>query len=315
MSASHGDASPKPSFPAAELPQGAKPFRRGSVRGVAVDIFVEHAAPNVWSAHRHDTWQVVIPFDPAICDATWWLPTGRRVQRRIQGGDVWILPPRWKHSQRWREYADVIVLYPDAEEVHRQFASLPKEARVASLNELVTGIPVIAELCLELREFAFEPPGKKDWRLAGAGTHLAALVLEALNLQTRQLPVRSSGVAGEVLARVKTYLDERKNDRVAVCAMAQELGISTRHLRRVFRRMTGKSPQEWVTAQKAARAKTLLRAGHNPKTVAIDAGFSDTRHLRRVLRMCYGVTPTAFVPDTRVRPVHPGSGPIVALPC
>jgi AraC-like DNA-binding protein len=299
---SPGTKPSSPEFPLTELPSGARPFGRRPVRGRDVDVLVEHLAPNIWSRHRHGTWQITIPFSPAVCDVTWWTPRGRKVQRRIGAGEVWILPPGWHHAVRWREQADVIVLFLAPEAVTAAAPTLQVEARVASLDQCASVAKIVVDLCLELRRFAPHPNGPGDWHVAGAGTLLAVVLLEAQVGRLRHSYQPSAGLPGRILAEVGRYLDERKNQRVAVAGMARALRISTRHLRRLFRRLTGKSPQEWVIGEKANRARTLLLAGHSPKETAAATGFSDTRHLRRVCRMCFGVAPSAFVPKAATGP-------------
>lgn len=270
-----------------------------------MDVLVEHLAPNVWSRHRHAAWQITIPFSPAVCDVTWWTPRGRKVQRRLAAGDVWILPPGWGHAVRWREQADVIMLFLDPVAVAQAAPSLRREVRITPLEQYASVANIIVDLCMALRRFAAQRSGPGDWHVAGAGTHLGAVLLEAHVGRQRHSYEPSSGLAARILSEVALYLDERRTQRVAVGAMARTLGISTRHLRRLFRRRTGKSPQEWVMGEKANRARTLLLAGHSPKETAAAAGFSDTRHLRRVCRMCFGVAPMAFLPKAATGPSRP----------
>lgn len=292
-------------FPPTELPAGAKPIARRCVRGRAVDILVLHLAPNIWAVHRHAAWQITLVFEPGVCEVSWWPPAGKKVRRRLQAGDVWILPPGWEHTVHWKEPGDVIVLYLDPAEIARSDWGLKKESEIVSFTELVAVENILAELCAELRIFGREPNGTSDWRVAGGGTHLAAVLLEAHLNRARHDYQRTSGLASRILREVREFLDAKKTQRVAVSAIARALGISSRHLRRLFRRLTGQSPQEWVTAQKATRAKKLLQEGHSPKETAFATGFSDTRHLRRVLRTCYGVAPMAFFPTQAVGPSRP----------
>jgi AraC-like DNA-binding protein len=261
--------------------------------------------PNIWPRHRHAAWQITILFEPGICDVSCWTSAGRKVRRRLQAGDVWILPPGWDHSVHWKESADVIVLYLDPNVISRPEWGLKRESQIVPFTEYVAVENVLAELCSELRCLGREPNGASDWRVAGAGTHLAAVLLEAHLNRSRHDYQRTSGLAARILKEVREYLERRKTERVSVAAIARALGISSRHLRRLFRRLTGQSPQEWVTSQKAKRAKELLQEGHSPKETASATGFSDTRHLRRVFRTCYGVAPMAFFPNQAVGPYRP----------
>lgn len=292
-------------FPPTELPAGSKPMARRCVRGRSVDVLVSHLSPNIWPRHRHPAWQITILFEPSICEASWWTSTGRRVRRRLQPGDVWILPPNWDHAVHWKEPADLIVLYIDPKEIARYGWGLKRVSQVKSLTQFVAVENTLADLCVELRTLGREPNGANDWRVAGVGTHLAAVLLEAHQNRSRNEYQRTSGLAARILKEVREFSESRKSDRIAVAAIARALGISSRHLRRLFRRLTGQSPQEWVISQKAKRAKELLQGGLSPKETASISGFSDPRHLRRVFRNCYGVAPMAFFPNQAVGPYRP----------
>jgi AraC-like DNA-binding protein len=153
-----------------------------------------------------------------------------------------------------------------------------------------------------LRQFARVANGPSDWRVAGAGTHLSAVLLDAHASHLRHDYRNLSGLASRLVAALNQALGKSRGTVVSLSSMAQSLGVSPRHLRRLVRRLTGKSRQEWISAEKAHRAKTMLLAAHTPKETAPATGFSDTSHLRRVLGKCYGAGPRAFAPTSPVGP-------------
>jgi len=210
------------------------------------------------------------------------------------GGEVWVLPPGWLHTSRWREPSEVIVLWIDDTRIKRSFGDLPINASFAQLTEYVAAVPNIAELCRELRHFASSPNGPDDWRIAAEGSHLATLLLKAHLMLTDGVFRPPSALVGGVLLRLKAHLAEHRHERVPLGKMARSLGVSDRHLRRIFRDAMGVSPQEWVIGEKVKQAAHLLVEGDSVKATVEKAGFTSDSHLHRAMLRVYGVSPSAF---------------------
>jgi AraC-like DNA-binding protein len=88
-----------------------------------------------------------------------------------------------------------------------------------------------------------------------------------------------------------------------VGTVAQQIGVSERHLRRIFDDAVGMSPKAFarmVRFQRAARAGQRSRAS-GWAAVAADAGYFDQAHLIADFRRITGTTPTAFM---RTLPSH-----------
>lgn len=95
------------------------------------------------------------------------------------------------------------------------------------------------------------------------------------------------------LARRATELLAHAN----VSAVADELGMSERHLRRVFRDAVGVSPKAFARLARFHRA--LRRASENRHaswaSIAAAAGYYDQAHLIDEFRAIAGVTPRALI--------------------
>ncbi|MCP4899002.1 MAG: DNA-3-methyladenine glycosylase 2 [bacterium] len=74
--------------------------------------------------------------------------------------------------------------------------------------------------------------------------------------------------------------------------LAVRLGVTDRHLRRVFRAEFGVSPVEYAQTQRLLMAKRLLADTTLPVTqVALAAGFSSLRRFNAAMRTHYGLSP------------------------
>ena len=76
--------------------------------------------------------------------------------------------------------------------------------------------------------------------------------------------------------------------------LCDRIGVSERHLRRVFEEGLGISPKEWLRQERMVAARTLLREGSPIKEVASDLGFTNPKVFSRDFQLYYGVKPTDF---------------------
>jgi transcriptional regulator GlxA family with amidase domain len=76
--------------------------------------------------------------------------------------------------------------------------------------------------------------------------------------------------------------------------LCDRIGVSERHLRRVFEDGIGISPKDWLRQERMVAARSLLRQGSPIKEVAIDLGFTTSKMFSRDFQLFYGLKPTEF---------------------
>ncbi len=79
-----------------------------------------------------------------------------------------------------------------------------------------------------------------------------------------------------------------------LASLCDRVGVSERHLRRVFEDGIGISPKDWLRQERMVAARSLLREGSPIKEVAIDLGFTTAKMFSRDFQLFYGVKPTDF---------------------
>jgi AraC family transcriptional regulator len=93
------------------------------------------------------------------------------------------------------------------------------------------------------------------------------------------------------LARLEAALDTG----CSIAELAREAGVHPVHLARVFRKVTGVSPGEYLQRRRADRACDLLINSKTPLSeVAAASGFYDQSHMARMLRRYAHSTPKAI---------------------
>jgi two-component system response regulator YesN len=83
--------------------------------------------------------------------------------------------------------------------------------------------------------------------------------------------------------------------RFTVEELAAKSGYTTDHFVRVFRSVTGQSPNQWIIAQRMERAVALLReSSHTVTQIAGQLGYDDLAFFSRQFKKAMGVSPDQF---------------------
>lgn len=86
-----------------------------------------------------------------------------------------------------------------------------------------------------------------------------------------------------------------------VTSVAEDLGVSERHLRRVFREVVGLSPKAYFKLVRFERALKSARDSRDSSwsDIAVGAGYYDQAHLIADFRSIAGATPREFLAEVR----------------
>ena len=102
------------------------------------------------------------------------------------------------------------------------------------------------------------------------------------------------GAAASVTRALRLIARGSLDDSRTVEDLADALGMTTRHLRRLFVRYAGASPAEVAATMRVQRAKRLVDESAMPMSeVAFAAGFGSIRRFNAAFRAVYGRPPTA----------------------
>jgi len=108
----------------------------------------------------------------------------------------------------------------------------------------------------------------------------------------------------EFLERLNAVVDEHVgNSNFGVDWLADEMDLSTRHLRRRLKEVTRLSPAGFIRTRRLQHAAALLEEGADTvKEVASAVGYRDPNYFSRLFREAFGCSPTAYaerddVPD------------------
>jgi YesN/AraC family two-component response regulator len=108
----------------------------------------------------------------------------------------------------------------------------------------------------------------------------------------------TGGITSDIPAniiRAVFYIEENLSGVNSLDDIAKQANLSKYHFSRVFKKLTGLSPMEFVKLLKINKAKELLRKKDLPVlSVAVEVGYFDLRTFERMFKKYTGVTPTAY---------------------
>ncbi|MGE5232403.1 MAG: bifunctional DNA-binding transcriptional regulator/O6-methylguanine-DNA methyltransferase Ada [Deltaproteobacteria bacterium] len=89
-------------------------------------------------------------------------------------------------------------------------------------------------------------------------------------------------------------LDARLDAPPTLAELGTVVGLSPWHLQRVFKRVIGVSPREWVEARRVERLKSGLREGQTVSRAVYAAGYGSGRPVYERARSPLGMTPATY---------------------
>ncbi|GAA0292680.1 GlxA family transcriptional regulator [Rhodovulum strictum] len=109
--------------------------------------------------------------------------------------------------------------------------------------------------------------------------------------QRLSIPTRI-GVRHPKLSQVINAMERNLEEPISPATLAQDVGMSTRQLERLFRRYLGRSPKRYYMEMRLAKARNLLlQTDMSVINVALACGFASPSHFSKCYRAHYATTP------------------------
>ena len=90
-------------------------------------------------------------------------------------------------------------------------------------------------------------------------------------------------------------IELRVAEELTLDRLARDAGLSPFHFLRVFERLTGVTPHQYVRRARLRGAATRLAVERAPiLDIALDSGFGDVSNFNHAFRVEFGVSPRAF---------------------
>jgi transcriptional regulator GlxA family with amidase domain len=227
-----------------------------------------------------------------------WLRRHARRGTRLGGvsGGTWILARagvmsshrctiHWEHVAAFREAFPEIDIRPTLFEIDRNRLSCAGGIAALDLMHALIEVDHDAELARRVSEWFLQTSVR-----TGSGSQ-------------RMEPSTRYDVRSAPLAAALTLLQRRHTEPVDAASLAKAVGISARHLQRLFLSQLGTTLERHLFALRLDHARQLLHQSTLPVLdVALASGFLSASHFSRVYKARFGVSPR------RERHAHPKYG-------
>lgn len=116
-------------------------------------------------------------------------------------------------------------------------------------------------------------------------------------LNKNELTVNVSQFAADVAHAIEEKLTLSLSEETSIASVAKALNLSRSHCTKMFTKVYGLSPRQYVSKQKLNMAKELLVTSNFPiGVIAEKLGFQSASHFSRQFRRWTGQSPTEFKP-------------------
>ena len=156
------------------------------------------------------------------------------------------------------------------------------------------GLPPLPELMVigELAQAAAE--GKNDIGLDELGWLFPARYALVLSGGKRR-PIVAGSRDRRRAVEAALWLDAHSHEQVDLDGAARQAGLSPFHFLRLFAKVVGVTPHQYLLRSRLRRAARLLADNNRPITdIAFDVGFADLSNFVRTFHRAAGVSPRNF---------------------
>ncbi len=228
----------------------------------------------------------------------------------FRAGDLLLLPPHVKHWFSTRVWYHVPRVSPSAAPTVLWLSLHPFGAAVRlcqTLGEVVVCTPYHFLSARGISQAGRALVLEMTERPEGYATIARGLLLEILGrvrgapllvgLETGP-PAPEASADGlttpDLVKAAKEYMYYHHMEHLYVADVARHLFVSASHLRREFRRRTGRTVMSYLNEMRIAAAKSLLETSLPVARVAKLVGFADPLYFSRVFRHQVGQSPSRF---------------------
>lgn len=256
--------------------------------GASVELMRSSYRAQSFPKHSHDFFTIGVVLRGA---GTLWY---RGMDHLARSGEVVVIPPGEVHTGSVAPGIDVLEYVAAHVPPETVAGCLGAECRGLDLEAPVVHDDLVASHLRRLEGAVGGDPAAR----AAAEEAITTVVGLLVERHRRQDLSAAGGRVAEprVVHIARELLDDCYNDnsRTSLRALSLRTGVSPFHLVRVFTRVVGLSPHQYLVQTRIRHATRLLASGLPCSFVAAMTGFADQSHLTTQFKRYLGITPASY---------------------
>lgn len=220
---------------------------------------------------------VGMSFSPATAGEIWIVPAGSRYASRADGGTV-----------------DYGVVYLSTDGLDQLLRRAPSFDSIQPLHGIRD------EFCYNAVRRLIDLQANDD----DVTEIMAESIKNALSLHMYQRygqgdidsgSIKPTTMDADRIEQLREYIHERLDEKLSVNGLAERVGMRSSQFLTAFRKAFGRTPAQYIIAQRLRRVQWLLvNSNYDITQIALETGFSSHSHLTTVFRKHIGQPPSTF---------------------
>lgn len=116
------------------------------------------------------------------------------------------------------------------------------------------------------------------------------------------------------IVQAKLFIDINYTDDIDLDNISDKAYFSKFHFIRLFKKIYGKTPHQYLTSVRLDKAKQLLIKGLTVSEVCVSVGFESLSSFSSLIKNTFGDTPTVFLSNQIVRQTEMATSPLKFIP-
>jgi AraC family transcriptional regulator len=222
---------------------------------------------------------------------------GKRFSGTAVHGDIDIIPART--ASRWEMHDEndtALVLSLPQRLLHGIANECGLNAtRLEIRNRFQIRDAELESLCWSMkREMELGCPSGRLY-LDGLGLAVASRLVSRHSSLAKLPNAPNEGLGGRRLKQVLSFIEDQLGEDLSLKQIAGVAGVSSSHMKTLFRRSVGVPVHQYVIQRRVERAKTLMLQDElSMAEIAQTVGFAHQSHMARHMRRVLGVPPRAM---------------------
>jgi len=224
-----------------------------------------------------------------------WRVEGKTISGIGRGGTIGIVPAHWDGHWDIAGESSVSYVFLSEARFNKFAAPFIRSKKFDVLPRVGEEDPVGAGILQALSHEAAEPDPSGRLFIEQALDLLCMHVLRRHSSLDRPPVQPRQGMAPWQVKRVTTYMSDNLERTIGLDELAAVISLSRAHFCTSFRKATGSTPHEWLTARRMDRAQELLLDRAREVTdIALSVGYQTNSSFSAAFRRHVGMTPTQF---------------------